>query len=215
MRLRNTTEAYCLNCLKRFYLSPIRERIERKPLLCPECLKNRRKERKKRRLFATPILFLSKYDGQRKERLMKFKEYGDIVLGEAFLYYFLPWIRLFCRSSIIVPLPSSDKRNRKRGFVHLEERLKPHSLPFLSCLRKQSDKEQKEKKAIERREEKSIFFCGNKEDIEGKKIVLFDDVLTTGATFLQSLDELKQLHPKSIKGLILMDNHKYEEKLTD
>lgn len=213
MILKNTTGHYCLNCLKKRSVSPLRKRIEKEPVLCDDCLHSLKKDLVKDSRFNTDILFLSSYDGLRKERLRKYKEYGDIVLSKAFLYYYLPWVKLLFFSYIIVPLPSSDKRNEERGFIHLEERLKAVKLPYLSCLKKTSAKEQKEKNASERRRGKDIIFAGKREDVEGKRILLFDDVFTSGSTFRNSLEAIRKENPKKVKGLILRDNFKSNLKL--
>lgn len=207
MKSEDTTRAFCLNCFRVIKGSPIRKRIEGQSLLCQDCLEEMVKEPRIQRRFKTDILFLSTYDGIRKDRLLRYKEYGDIALRKVFLFYFLPWVRIYSASYIFVPLPSSEKRNLSRGFVHLEERLASDSIPFLSCLGKTDGKEQKEKNAVQRRESKDIVFTGRKEDIQGKKILLFDDVFTTGSTFYQSLMIRKELGAKKVKGLILMDNY--------
>lgn len=113
MILKNTTAAYCLNCLKKRRTSPYRLWIEKEPILCDDCLKQIEKDIVWRNHYETDILFLSKYDGLMKDRLMRYKEYGDIALAKAFLFYFLPWIRLYFHGYLIVPLPSSEKKKPK------------------------------------------------------------------------------------------------------
>ena len=144
---------------------------------------------------------------------MRYKEYGDIMLAKAFLFYFLPWIRIDFQGYQIVPLPSSKKRNERRGFVHLEEMLKAVGLSYCSCLVKTTDKQQKEKNATERRKSDDILFSSGKEEIEGKKIVLFDDVFTSGGTFSAALKQIQKQNPRKVKGLILRDNYKSGLKL--
>lgn len=215
MILKNTTAAYCLNCFKKRRTSPYRLWLEKEPILCDDCLKQIEKDIVWRNHYETDILFLSKYDGLMEDRLMRYKEYGDIALAKAFLFYFLPWIRLYFHGYLIVPLPSSEKRNQRRGFIHLEERLKAVSLSFCSCLIKTTDKQQKEKTASDRKNVQDILFVGKKERIEGKKILLFDDVFTSGSTFSAALSQIRKQRPGKVKGLILMDNFNSGLKLQD
>ena len=102
---------------------------------------------------------------------------------------------------ILIPIPLNEKRRRWRGFNQAEEIGKELSkflparlasqgeaggkLPLVSdcLLRVKNNYPQVELSEKERKENvKDIFFCQNKKEIFGKKILLVDDVYTTGAT---------------------------------
>lgn len=212
MKFTITTEEpiYCKSCFEQIKLNPARRFLEKKPLLCDKCIFQIEKKLEYRDTFGIKTLFLSNYNGLMKEWLMHFKEYGDIELAPCFLSLFLPFIKLRFLNHIFVPLPSSPSRIKARGFSHLEEMLKASQLPFLTALTKR-DGEQKNKGAVQRREKQGIALCVDPKVLEGKRVVLFDDVFTTGSTFRESLSVLKTVKAKCLKGLILMDNFRLND----
>ncbi len=210
----NTIEnpAYCKSCFKELHLAPFRRLIENAPLLCDECISQINMKLEVREIKDIKVMFLSDYDGIMKTWLMNFKEYGDIELAPCFLSPFLPLLRLLFRDYIFVPCPSSEKRIKKRGFDHLSEMLKASRLPYRSLLCQKSAVEQKNVKGQERQKKKGIALMDENCDLSEKKIVLFDDVMTSGATFLQSYEQIRKTKAKKIVGLIIMDNQKTEER---
>lgn len=197
---------YCKACMEEIKTSPFRYLFERNPILCDKCISEIKKEMVVRKINGIKTLFLSKYDGIFKRWLMNYKEYSDIELAPCFLYIFLPYIRIYFLNDIFLPLPSSPSRIEKRGFSHLVEILKSSGLNYLDVFYTTEIVQQKEKKGSQRNKDKKISLLASAKELENKKVVLFDDVLTSGATFNQSLQALKDIHVKSIKGLILMDN---------
>jgi len=203
---------YCKSCFKAFYPSPYRILLEGAPLLCDDCVSSISKEVAFRNFQGTRILFLGYYDGIMKTWLMNYKEKGDVELAPVFLSIYLLWIRLFFPHHLFVPLPSSDERVEKRGFDHLSRILEASKLPYQRMLHKGKSGEQKNNKGAKRFEKKNITLLEGTTSIADKRIVLFDDVLTTGSTFLESKEVLSTLGAKSISGLILLDNERSEER---
>lgn len=208
MKLTDTIEKpiYCKVCMKEMKLSPFRLLLEKEPYICDECLSQIVKKMEFREMFGIPTLFLSNYDGLLKSMLMNFKEFSDIELAPCFLFCFLPFIKMIYQGSLFLPLPSSKKRIEKRGFSHLEKMLKASDLEYLSVFEQMDDKEQKNASSTKRQSSKHIVLNDKAELLSGRKVVLFDDVLTSGATFHQSLAEIKKTNAKKISGLVLMDN---------
>lgn len=151
-------------------------------------------------------MFLSEYDGIEKQWLMHFKEYGDVELAQCFLFSFLPLVRLYGWNSIFVPVPSREERIKQRGFDHLSKILKGSRLNYLNCLKMEDEGEQKNSKAKDRGKKKRISLSVNPKVLQGKNIVLFDDVYTSGTTFSSAVSALKKQGINSIRGLILMNN---------
>lgn len=209
MKSKDTIEKhiYCKACMKEMKVSPIRNLLERDPLLCDECISEIIKKLEIRRIFDIPILFLSEYDGYLKSLLMNYKEYGDIELAGCFLYIFQPFIRLMFPNSVFLPLPSSKKRIRKRGFAHLEEMLKASHLNYLSVFERDDDIEQKTQKGSHRFQDKGIYLGKEAEKLKGRHVVLFDDVMTSGSTFRECLKLVSNAKVRKINGLILMDHY--------
>jgi len=200
-------KAFCLSCFKTFLPAPVRLLLEPEPLLCPECLAQIRSSLSWKKVGPVRVLFLGPYEGMMKDWLYRYKEQKDVALAPCFLSSFLPYLRLRFARSLFLSLPSSEARNQERGFVHLEEILRSSSLPFLRAFEKEGKEEQKSLGASERRQKKGICLLPEAgKEIEGKSVVLFDDVRTSGSTFLESYSALLPAHPAKVQGLILMDH---------
>lgn len=202
-------ENYCLTCFKKFSVVPLRQLVEKSPLICDDCLQKIKNDVRRVNIKGINILFLSHYESIMKSWLMNYKEYKDYELAKVFLYPFLPIIKLLFHHHIFIPCPSSKTRIENRGFDHLEEILKNSNLNYLNILRKKDDIQQKNKRAINRLDNMQIEIDESKKNgLISKKVVLFDDVYTTGKTFFSCVDVLKKLHVKKIKGLIILNNYK-------
>ena len=109
---------------------------------------------------------------------------------------------------ILVPVPLSGKKKRRRGFNQSEEIGKAiaeaTSLPLLSdVLIKIKDSKAQVGLDREQRIEniRNCFAVGNKEKIERKKIILLDDVYTTGSTMNECARILKESGAEEVVGL--------------
>ena len=102
------------------------------------------------------------------------------------------------------------KKLKKRGFNQAEEIAKELSL-FLKIplfnnvlIKIKETLPQIELSDKEREENVSgAFFCQNKKEIGGKKILLVDDVYTTGATMEECARVLKEAQAKEVWGLAI------------
>lgn len=106
-------------------------------------------------------------------------------------------------------MPSTIEKIEERGFNHLEEILSDAKVGFHSIISKTSGPDQKDLTAEERKKVGERLFLNKKVDLTGKRVILFDDVLTTGSTLKASYALVKKLNPKSVTGLVLM-NHEFK-----
>jgi ComF family protein len=111
---------------------------------------------------------------------------------------------------ILIPLPLDKKRQRWRGFNQSEEIGKELSkffkIPLISdCLVKIKETlPQVELTDKERRENiKNAFLAKNQELVKNKKILLVDDVYTTGSTMEEAARVLKKAGAKEIIGIVI------------
>ncbi len=202
---QDKTDEFCVSCFEKINLNPFREIIENNPILCDKCISQVKTRLSIEKINGIYVLFLGDYDGIMKTWLMNFKEYGDIELAKCFLSLYLPILKILFKNYIYLPCPSSHKRNQNRGFVHLEEILKAYKFPYCLALEKTSDEENKNQSVSQRNAvSSSIRINSNASYLSGKKVVVFDDVFTTGNTFRSSCQAIEKIHPKKIRGLILM-----------
>ncbi len=156
-------------------------------------------------------MYLTKYDGLMKEWLLKYKEQCDVELAKCFLFRYSTLLKSIAKSYVIVPLPSSPKKVEERGFSHLCMMLDVYKIPYLDALTKKSDLVQKEASASERTKTSSIVLKdGMSEKLCKKKILLFDDVVTTGSTLKEAAAVLRNSGCKKVRAFVLMDNSSLE-----
>lgn len=111
---------------------------------------------------------------------------------------------------LLVPVPQSKKKFKIRGFSPAEEIGKALSnslkIPLVSdCLMKiKETAPQVELSDEERRENvKGVFFCQNQDKIKNRKILLLDDVYTTGSTMEECAKVLKSSGAKEVVGIVI------------
>lgn len=111
---------------------------------------------------------------------------------------------------LVLPLPLEKSRLRWRGFNQAEELAKNFCQDFNLEMRNdilfkiKKTKPQMELKGKERFENiKGAFEIKNPEEIRGRKILLIDDVYTTGATMEEAARILKNFGAKEVWGLVL------------
>ena len=113
------------------------------------------------------------------------------------------------RYDLIVPVPLSKKRRSERGYNQatiLGKEISKHLSVELSediLLKVKETIPQIDMTAIQRKEnQKDAFILVNKQKIKGKRILVVDDVLTTGATLNECAKTLVKSGAKSVNVLV-------------
>ena len=111
---------------------------------------------------------------------------------------------------ILIPVPLDKKRLKWRGFNQAEEvgkeLYKFFNIPLISdCLIKIKQNLPQIELSGKQREEntKGVFSVKTKELINGKKIVLVDDIYTTGSTMEECAKVLKTVGAKEVLGIVV------------
>ena len=111
---------------------------------------------------------------------------------------------------ILIPIPLEKKRLKQRGFNQAEEIAKELSyflkIPLITnCLLKiKATLPQVELSEKEREKNiKGVFLVKNIEKIENQKILLIDDVYTTGSTMEEAARVLKEAGAKEVWGVVV------------
>lgn len=110
---------------------------------------------------------------------------------------------------LLVPVPLYFLRERWRGYNQAEilagmigQKLK---MPWENMLRKtRSTKRQVDLEGVRRRKNlANVFKKNSKAEVNGKKIVLIDDISTTGTTLEECAKVLKSSGAKEVWGLVV------------
>lgn len=101
---------------------------------------------------------------------------------------------------IVLPVPISIEREKERGFNQVEELLNNCGIEYKKIKREKNTKHMYE--LLDSGSRKENIYNAFKNDylnIEGKSILIVDDIVTTGSTIKEMIKEIKRIgSPKSI-----------------
>ena len=141
------------------------------------------------------LVVCATYSGKLRTALHRYKFYGRTDLAASFALMLSTRIRqLGCSDfDAVVPMPLSKERRRQRGFNQAERIArrvaKEFHVPCISnALSRKKDTKQQAMlhKGARRKNVHGAFALSNKEALFGKRILLVDDIFTTGATMREA-----------------------------
>ena len=110
----------------------------------------------------------------------------------------------------IIPVPLHKKRLKWRGFNQAEELAQEIALflntPLIlnNLIRLKNNPSQINLSARTRKENvKDVFSCQNSKEIKNQKILLVDDIYTTGSTMIECAKILKENGAKEVIGMVV------------
>ena len=191
--------------------------IEREDTKCSFC-ESARKVGEDHNFFM--VRSLGRFDDYYRELIHRFKYGKKIPLGRRLAQRLGETINgdshlktqnsCFLESDFLIPVPLHKSRYRERGFnqseIVAQEISKIIGVSVLKNVlkRKKNTKDQTELSPLQREENvKGAFVVTKPEMINGKKIILVDDVITTGATLSECARMLKQAGAKEILGMTI------------
>ena len=195
----------CLHKVNRLFppLCPLCGRPQLNEVLCPSCLSWQADIEGIR----SPFVF----NGIIREAVLRFKYKNfravSTLLAGLLRDYMTDYPLL---ADILIPVPLHPKRLRERGYnqsgMLAAELAKLTGLPVSdsSIVRKRYTLPQAKTTSVEerRRNVMGLFTCAD-DRIKGKKVLLIDDVATSGATLNACARALKESGAESIWGLVL------------
>lgn len=142
------------------------------------------------------------YNDFLKEVIAKFKYRGDYALAEVFA----PFVKRKLQHEsfhFIIPIPLSDERLSERGFNQAKAIAETAALETYDALLRIHTEKQSKKSREERISLAQVFQVKDADLIAGKKILLIDDIYTTGSTLRHAAKALKQSGAIEVNSLTL------------
>jgi len=176
----------------------------RKQVMCYECFNRLNFRNKKFKIMNYEGVILYYYNKFFKDVLFRYKGINDYLLKDVFISYNLDLLKRKYKGYAIVLAPSNTSVEEKRGFCHLEEIFKSLDLPIIKCFKKDKEWKQSDKNLNERKRIQNVIKI-DKTMLDGvKKVLIVDDVLTSGSTIKAMLSQM----PANIvkKVLVLSSN---------
>ena len=150
------------------------------------------------------------FQGPMRKALHRLKYQRDIGLGEALSNHLIELYNLNnWQVDFIVPVPLSPQRQRERGYNQASLLGRPIAYaiqkPFRSdMLRKSREtRTQVGLSALERKQNVDGAFSARSNLVQGKKILVIDDVTTTGSTISACARALREAGASAVYGLTL------------
>lgn len=143
------------------------------------------------------------YDERLQALIYQLKGCFDIEIAALFLERFKRELRIRYFGYYVVPVPSYHEDDEIREFNHVIEMFKSIKLTTLCLLEKTERFKQALNTQKQRKDVSKYLVLKEKPDLSKKKILLVDDVYTTGSTMKAAIELIKTLNPKKIEVLVV------------
>ena len=194
---------FCKICFKKLEIADIYEVLNGDSCVCSVCLEKLKPKFINFEIEAVDGLAIYEYDDNIKTILYQLKGCYDIELAPVFLNRFKKELHLLYQGYTLIPAPSYDKDDEKREFRHVEEIFKCINLPIEYAIEKTSPFKQAENSKKERGHIGQYLRLTKPQAITDKKILIVDDVSTTGSTLKALIRLVRSVRPKCIKVLVI------------
>lgn len=137
-----------------------------------------------------------------KEIMAKYKYRGDYVLSKAFAKYFKDELQK-TKFDFYLPIPLSEERLYERGFNQAEALIRESGFIPTCILTRIHTEKQSKKSRKERIHFPQVFQLHSDVPLNGKRVVLIDDIYTTGSTLRHAAKLLKEEGVESVISVTL------------
>lgn len=153
-----------------------------------------------------PCIVLYAYKGKVRNSMIRFKFYGDQGNASVYAQKLSECIHSKMAdepTDLVTAVPISRERRKTRGYNQSELIAREIAccldLPYQECLDKKEDNpEQHLLSRTGRIENVKGLYEGNQAQIQGKRILLIDDIVTTGSTLCECAGVLTKCGAKSV-----------------
>ena len=190
----------CFNEIKDYSLTNV---LNPHNILCKNCLSLLKAKFIKFKIGSIEALSIYHYDESIRKLIYQFKGCYDVELKNIFLFRYVTFLKIKYSGYIVIPIPSSKVDDEKRGFNHVKEMFSILKMNMIDELEKISQEKQSSLTSKNRLNINDKLILKNKDSITSKKILIVDDIYTTGATMFKAIELIKKAKPKDIKVLTI------------
>ena len=133
-------------------------------------------------------------------------------MKDIFLNLFIRELKFIYHGYKIIPVPSYKEDDKRRGFNHVIEVFKMLGLKILPIVEKTEHFKQAEHGAKKRKEIRKYLKLNSQDLLTKDKVLIVDDIYTTGSTIKTTINLIEKLNPKEIKVLVLAKTKPKETK---
>ena len=193
----------CKNCFKEINEFNLYNLLHKNSVLCKKCLSLMHPKFIKFKIDNIKALTLFEYDVYMKDLIYKLKGCYDYELKDVFIGRFRFFLKIRFNDYTILHVPSYIKDDEDRGFNHVREMFSCLGLDSIDLIEKTTKYKQSDHSGKDRENIKDVLRLKNNQDLSQKKILIVDDVFTTGSTIKNIIKMISPLYPKDIKVLVM------------
>ena len=171
--------------------------------ICLRCLKEFQPKFIKFKVDKYPAMSIYDYDQKIQSTLYQFKGCYDIEIGDIFLDRYKRELRFLYDGYVMVPIPSFKEEDEAREFNHVEEMFKIMKLPIVHAIVKTKKVKQASSDFKKRQLIAKALELIEGANLKNKKVLIVDDVYTSGATMSAAVKLIETLKPKKIRILVM------------
>ncbi len=199
-----SSTSFCKVCFKELPIN------NKNVSICGNCFSKFESIYKKESINRVNYFYIYRYNEFIRSLIYQFKGCYDIELSKCFLERQRIMLKILYHDYLVIPIPSWKDDDNKRGFNHVFEIFSSLNLKMCPCLHKKENIKQSSLNKEQRLKTKNLSI--DKVNLTNKKILIVDDVMTTGSTVKHAIEIIKKKKPKIIKVLILAKNCRTNKK---
>ncbi len=193
----------CKICFKEIRDNSLFNLTHRNADVCTHCFQEIKMHFFKFEVLGYNAISIYRYDEKIQALLYQFKGCFDYELLNVFFERFSRELSLRYKGYLMVPVPSYREDDEIREFNHVEEMFKILKLPIRKIIAKTKRVKQATSSSKVRSEIGKHLILTDSSDLSKYKVLLVDDVYTTGSTIKACIKLLEKLHPKRIEVLVM------------
>ena len=199
----NPTTKYCKICFKEIKNNDISRLFDKDLCICSSCQNEFEPRFITFKIGEHKGMAIYEYTPYIKKLIYQYKGCFDYELNETFINLYYKEIKARFYGYKVIPVPSYYEDDKRRGFNHVIEAFKKLDLEVLPIVEKTAHHKQADCTAKEREEIAKYLVLNNKPNLEKQRVLIVDDIYTTGATIKAVIKLIETLNPKEIKVLVI------------